>query len=250
MKSFRNIENKIEGEMNIASDLEQKILYHLMLKSMFIRDCGLLHGKIGIALFFYSFSKRANNEVFSDFADDLLDSIWETTYNNSPVSFASGLTGIAWGIEYLLQNNFVSGIGNNICEEIDKKIMSLDVRRLNSEFIENELNGLLYYILIRIKGSILQQTEIPFDETYQLDLIKVLHSLKKSKNKDCVFHHLSNSLFDYLCNKKPLSYIPNLLYFIDREYTLKKEEDILHSSFGLKNGMAGYLYKRLIIQLG
>jgi hypothetical protein len=36
-----------------------------------------------------------------------------------PVSFASGLIGIAWGIEYLLLNDFAAGNSNEICEELD-----------------------------------------------------------------------------------------------------------------------------------
>lgn len=34
-------------------NLEQKIVHRLILQSPFVSDIGLLHGKIGIVLFFY-----------------------------------------------------------------------------------------------------------------------------------------------------------------------------------------------------
>ena len=96
-----------------------QVVYHLMLQSPFTKEIGLFHGKMGITLFFYNYYRYTNNIVYSDYAGDLLDDIWENLHNRFPDTFESGLTGIAWGIEYLIQNNFVSGNGNEICEEID-----------------------------------------------------------------------------------------------------------------------------------
>jgi hypothetical protein len=225
---------------------EEKIVHHLILKSMFIKDCGLLYGKMGIVLFFYHYAKYKNNIVYADFAEDLLDDIWETTYNNLPVSFASGLTGIAWGIEYLIQNNFVRGNSNEICEDIDNKIISLDIRRLNSEFIKKELEGLLHYILIRIKGCIRQQVELPFDEIYCSDMLQTFQSLQKTGKVNRVGRCLINQLSCFMNKKQMLNYTPNLLFFVEKIKIPKREKDILTVPFGLKDGLAGYLYKQLI----
>lgn len=102
---------------------------------------------MGIALFFYHYSRHTGNAVYSGYADDLLDEIWDNLYNRLPDTFESGLSGIAWGIEYLILNNFVSGNGNEICEDIDAHIMRMDSRRMTSGFIEKELEGFLHYVL-------------------------------------------------------------------------------------------------------
>jgi lantibiotic modifying enzyme len=227
--------------------LEQKIVHHLMLKSLSIRDCGLFYGKMGIALFFYHYSKYTNNIVYSDFADDLLDEVWETAYNDLPVSFVSGIIGIAWSIEYLLQNSFVAGNSNEICEELDNRVMSLDVRRLNSEFIEKELEGLLHYILTRIKGCIRQQIELPFDEIYRMDMLQTFHSLQKVNKINRVSCCLINQLSDFMNNQQALNYNPDILSFIKKMKMLKKDKDILSAPLGLINGLAGQLYKQITV---
>jgi len=138
----------------------ESIIHHLMMQSSFLKDIGLFYGKMGIALFFYHYSKCIDNVVYSDYAGDLLDDILENLHNRLPDTFESGLTGIAWGIEYLIQNNFVSGNSNEICEEIDARIMQLDPRRMSPKFIEKELEGFLHYILIRTLGTVKQESDI------------------------------------------------------------------------------------------
>jgi lantibiotic modifying enzyme len=144
---------------------ELQLIHHLLLRSSFSKDFGLFHGKMGVILFFYHYAKHINNAVYEDFAGELLDDIWEQLHKKVPNNFASGLSGIAWGIEYLIQNDFVAGNSNEICEEIDCKIMSSDIRRINSEFIETELDGFLHYVLIRTSGSVKQTKKLPFNYT-------------------------------------------------------------------------------------
>ena len=131
-------------------NIVHRIINRLLFQSHFTKDLGLHQGKMGIALFFYHYAKHTGNAVYSDFAGDLIDNIWENLHNRLPDTFESGLTGIAWGIEYMIQNGFVKGDNNKICRHIDKRIMSLDPRRMTAEFIEKELEGFLHYVLIRI----------------------------------------------------------------------------------------------------
>ncbi|MDL2223747.1 hypothetical protein LJB92_00350 [Bacteroidales bacterium OttesenSCG-928-M06] len=221
---------------------EQKFIHHLLLQSSFIKDIGLLHGQMGIALFFYHYAKYTDNTIYSDYADELLDNIWENLHNRLPDTFESGLTGIAWGVEYLIQNNFVAGSSNEICEEIDSRIMQLNLHRITSEFIEKGLEGFLHYILIRTRGTIQQHSEPPFDERYRNDLFHLFSFLLQQKkiNETCRLF-----IQDYLAcvsGNNPLIYTPDLSLFID---DCKIEEDILHSPLGLKDGISGLLYKQI-----
>jgi hypothetical protein len=216
----------------------------LLLRSLFVKDIGLFHGKMGIALFFYHYSKHTGNVVYSDYAGDLLDDIWENLHNRLPDTFESGLTGIAWGIEYLIQNNFVVGSGNEICEEIDARIMLLDPRRMTSKFIEKELEGFLHYVLIRTQGTTRQQSEPPFDKMYCNDLFHVFSFLLQQKKTNETCRTLIQQYLTYISGTNPLNYIPDLSLFIGECKT--DEKKLFSSSLGLKNGLAGMLYKQMI----
>jgi len=225
--------------------IEQQIIHHLLLQSHFLKDIGLFHGKMGIALFFYHYSKHTGNDVYSDYAGDLLDDIWDNIHNRLPDTFESGLTGIAWGIEYLIQNDFVSGNGNEICEEIDNRIMQIDPRRMTPEFIEKELEGFLYYVLIRTSGTVKQQSGLPFDEMYRNDLFQVFSFLLKQEKTSGTCLELINQYLDFATGKHLLDYKPDLLHFIDKNENEIKEKNILSAPLGLNNGLAGQLYKQI-----
>jgi len=225
-------------------DFIQTIIHNLMLKSFFLNDIGLLHGKIGIALFFYNYSKFTDNTVYSDYADDLLDDIWNSLHNRLPDTFESGLTGIAWGIEYLIQNNFVLGNSNEICEEIDNRIMQLDPFRMFPKFAEKELEGFLHYVLIRILGTIRQQSEPPFDKLYRNNLFQVFSFLQQQDKINETCRTLINQYFNFINYKQPFDYKPDLLQLIDENKIIEKY--YLSAPLGLKNGIAGQLYKKII----
>jgi hypothetical protein len=46
-----------------------------MLNALFLSDIGLLKGQMGIVLSLSEYSKYADNDVFSDFASNLLDNV-------------------------------------------------------------------------------------------------------------------------------------------------------------------------------
>lgn len=81
----------------------ERITHHLMLNAYFNPDLGLFHGQMGTVLAMSEYSKYMNNEVYFDVASCLLDNIAGKMHKNLLFSFASGLSGIGWGIEYLIQ---------------------------------------------------------------------------------------------------------------------------------------------------
>ena len=223
---------------------EQKAIHHLMLQSPFSKDTGLLHGKMGIALFFYHYAIHAGNTVYADYADDLVDNIWENLHNRLPDTFQSGLTGVAWGIEYMIGNNFVSGNGNEICKEIDARIMQLDPRRMSSEFIEKELEGFLHYVSIRTLGTVRQQSKPPFDEMYRNDLLQIFSFLQHQEKTNETCRKLIREYLAYCSGENSFNYTPNLLQFINE--CKMEEKKLLSSPLGLRNGLAGMLYRQMI----
>ena len=202
---------------------EQKMVHHLILKSPLIEDLGLFHGKMGIALFFFEYGRSTGCDVYTDIAEELLDDIWTLIHTELSFRFDSGLSGIGWGIEYLLQNRFISGDGNEVCEEMDRVIMQTDLCRLDDLRLDTGLEGIFYYVSARMQGAASQKNPLPFDCRYREDL-----------------HHV-NSFFDMddldtFYNRYPVSVSPFL------SSALLTEETYLSVPLGLKDGLAGFLF--------
>ena len=214
-----------------------------MLRSPFSGDFGLLYGKMGISLFFYEYGRYKEEAVYGDFAGELLDDIWEKIHKRVPIAFDSGLTGISWGIEYLIQNGFVEGNSNEICPEIDRYIMNYDIRRMiHKKFIENELDDFLHYLLARISGSVRQNKTLPFDPLYRNDLYHIFSSLIEKEISLSIKDRMQ-ILLQYLTGNGAPDYTPDVSLFIkEKEIDEKK---IYRYPLGLKDGLAGKLFNTL-----
>ena len=77
--------------------LEQKIVHHLLLQSPFVREMGLLYGKMGISIFFFEYGKYLNNNVYTDYGNEILDEVLKNLNLRMPNNFSIGLAGIGWG---------------------------------------------------------------------------------------------------------------------------------------------------------
>jgi hypothetical protein len=94
----------------------------LLLNASFTDNIRFLNGKMGIALFYYQYSRYASNKIFEDYAGELIDEIYEEINSNTPVDFANGLTGIGLGIKYLRRNGFVAVEINEAQADIDNAV--------------------------------------------------------------------------------------------------------------------------------
>ena len=97
----------------------KRIANVLLINASFIDNLGLLNGKMGIAIFFYHYGQYTGTNIFSDYAGELIDEIYDEINTSSPVNFENGLTGIGWGIEYLVKNKFVQAETDEALSEID-----------------------------------------------------------------------------------------------------------------------------------
>lgn len=135
--------------MIIVNPLLPRIVRHLMWNASFINNIGLLNGKMGITLFFYHYAQYTKNKIYKRFAGDLLDEIYAEIHMDTTKNFQDGLCGIAWGIEYLIRNNFVKAESDIVLEDIDAKIMEWDVRYIRDEKLETGLKGVAQYAISR-----------------------------------------------------------------------------------------------------
>lgn len=176
----------------IRFDENERIAHVLMLKSFFLSDIGIFGGQTGVALAMSKFYEHKKNEIFSDFVFDLLELVISKTSKGLPFSFSNVLSGIGWGIEYLIQHKLVEGESVEICEEIDHKIMETDPRRIADYSLETGLEGLLHYVVYHLQGAMKQKSRLPFDNTYLSDIYSVCKTVK-SKNMSETLKQLSDN---------------------------------------------------------
>lgn len=220
----------------------KRIQHLLMLNSQFVPDIGLLEGKMGIVLAFAHLYRHTCNEIYYECMSELLDDVLEHVYKGLDVEFTSGFTGIGWGLEYLLQSGFVEGDGIEVCEEIDKKIMTFDVRRMADTSLESGLEGLLHYVLIHIRGS---KEQLPFDELYFSDLHAKVKTLVDAGQREDSFLRLGSMYMHWYETHSMPDYPLDVLQFVGSPVV--EQEQIGVSPLGLKDGLAGLLLKQLLI---
>lgn len=134
-------------------DRLQRIANVLILNTSCLNNLGLLNGKLGISIFFYHYARYTKNEVYETFAGELIDEIYDEIHQKFPVDFVNGLTGIGWGVEYLVKNGFIDADTDDVLEEIDRAVF---VNRLQRPILLNncdEMFGYGLYYLVRLSGK-------------------------------------------------------------------------------------------------
>lgn len=206
-----------------------------MLKADGLDGIGLFSGKMGIALAFAEYGKRNNDVICVRTSEELLDQVLENVHKGLSFDFGKGLSGIGWGIEYLLQNGFVEGDGVEVCEEIDNFIMRTDPRRINDHSLETGLEGLLHYILAHIKGA---KQRLPFDNVYLKDLSTALQVLEIEPTNQRL-KSLVDIYMNFYNNKSLINYDMNIEQFIIIEDF--DSNTLTQYPLGLSKGLASQL---------
>jgi hypothetical protein len=225
-----------------------RIVHTLMLQSFFITDIGLFEGQMGIVLALSEYSRKKEKDVFFDFSFDLLENIITKVNKGLTFSFNNGLTGIGWGIEYLIQNKFVEGSGVEICDEIDKKIMEVDPRRIFDLSLNTGFEGLLHYVIYHLQGALNTNTEfgLPFDDRYLSDLYEIC-KLLKTRIQDSSINLLLDVYINFYNTGSIKGYNTSVIDFV----TVKSTDifnDITSYPLGLKDGLAGKLLKIICVK--
>lgn len=101
----------------------QKIANILMLNVHNIDSHSILEGKMGIILFFYNYARYSENDIYTEIADELLDSVFESINKLTDISFDQGAIGAAWGVRYLIKNKFVEGDPKDILSDVEDLLL-------------------------------------------------------------------------------------------------------------------------------
>ncbi|MCD4794091.1 MAG: lanthionine synthetase C family protein [Bacteroidales bacterium] len=119
----------------------------ILLKHNSKESISLLGGGSGVSLFFFIYSKLYANEESNDFANSLLAEVFEndTVYP----TFAGGLSGIGWLIEFLEQNNLIECDTDETIGELDEylnKTMLSFLNEGNYDYLHGAGGIALYFL--------------------------------------------------------------------------------------------------------
>lgn len=216
---------------------EQKLLHHLILHSHDVPGAlGLFDGMTGIMLVLAHYARVRKMPVVESVSDYLMEHITKNLNKTGNVDFANGMAGIGWGIEYLIQNGYMSGCGTDLTGEMDERIMSVDIRRMSDANLEKGIRGLFHYVIAHMQGAILCG-KAAFDRHYLTDWIETLQRKQANDPKQQEWRKMREQLESTLHGQQ--TYRFELSQFI-----LPKQYAPMHH-LGLRNGLAGYMELQL-----
>jgi len=129
----------------------QQIADMLMLNGLITDRTGLVHGKTGIAIFFFHYARYTGNELFEDYAMDLFGEIRSQIHKNSQVDYEEGIAGIGIGIDYLVQNKFLMPEGDIFKDFDDRMYRAVMFDTWQDFSLYEGLTGYGKYWLMRLR---------------------------------------------------------------------------------------------------
>ena len=222
----------IEGNVN---HILNHIASYLILNASYMPELGLYHGKMGVCLFFVHYSRYIGNKEYDDFAGHLLDEVFEDFTREISIDFENGLAGIGWGIDYLVQQDFMQGDTNLVLEDLNQCILEREPLRMKDHSFRNGLSGIAYYVDYHTKYT--PYSCFVKDETYMPNLEV---ALKRARLLGDTEYEKINS-FSYLTS------FPFLYPLIENIPAITLDTDLSSLPLGIEEGIAGYGLKLLKI---
>lgn len=217
------------------SELLQNIAHHLILNCCTVTDIGLLDGKLGIVLFLFHYSRYSKNDVYSLFAEQILDDVLSSINGRTSTNFCDGLSGIGWAIEYLYKNNFLEGDINDSLEVIDKKMIEeIGASKMKDPSLETGFGGILHYILARLYTIKNEDKCNPFSS----DILHLLYDWTKCILNDRGGGDCVDVFFKYIVFYESLSVISKPSVYDIAYLALPTDFQIEKFTYGL-SGNAG-----------
>lgn len=118
------------------SDTLDILVQQIAKTSTLISQNGLMAGKMGIAILLYQYGRYRCNPEIEDYADRLLELVFQEIGHSVEKGIDNGLYGIIWGINYLIKQGFLQA-DEDIFDEIDAVIF----REGNNAYILNNLGA-------------------------------------------------------------------------------------------------------------
>ena len=218
----------------VYNDSQKELMTTLILHSNDNPNAiGLLTGQTGIVLTIANYARQYDSPMLEDVADFLMSNVTDKISKFTECGFSTGLCGIGWGLEYLIQRGIMDGNTNELLGEIDNRIMQLNLRYIDDVSLKTGILGIWHYVWARIQGNMLNGNTLPFTDSYLVELRELMEECPMNFPEGAE-HRLINALNGVLVKDEL-----RVSEFI-REITLPT------TKLGLSGGIAGYIMQNYI----
>lgn len=171
---------------------------------------GLAHGKMGICIFLFEYSKTISSNKSTNKAELLLDDITNNLSKIHEIDIEHGLSGIAIGLTYLTNNQFISGNSNKIFQEFNN-ILYQKLNQQKQGFSIDILIQVLYYFQTYLQNGDMNR-ENRF--LYSNLCVSLLNNIHEIINIEYFLEPYTPSLMGYK--------LPFLLYTLSKSLTIQE----------------------------
>jgi len=132
----------------------EQIVQKIILNGTLTECPGLFYGKTGMAVFFFHYARQTSNNLFRNYAFDLIEEIQEQITSTTPIRYDRGLAGIGVGFEYFLQNGFIEAEDSDFFEDFDERLYRAALYEPYPDLsLEGGLTGLGRYFIFRMRSN-------------------------------------------------------------------------------------------------
>ena len=191
-------------------------------------EIGLLKGQMGIVIADTRYARTHNIPLLEEAADKIFENIRYKALSLNNINFESGLSGIFWGIEYLVQKKILPGNTQDICLESDDRISRYDITAMTDFSLQTGLLGLWHYVWSRIQGNLSVGMTIPFPDSYIRNWLCILvenPSFFPERSFERLYSASKGILEPVALDASPFINLPKEI-----------------NNLSLQNGASGYLY--------
>ena len=200
-------------------EMLQGIANLLLLDSQVTPDLGLINGKMGTVVFFYKYARYSNKDFYEQYAGKLIDDILSEMLDLKKLNFSGGLTGIGWGIEYLVQNEFVEADTDELLAIHDKEIYQSVLKMPLSFLEEKDLYGNGLYYLSRFCNRKNKNDGISdHNKKLLLHLLNDIENLFKSDKVELATRQLHSIIYFLLGLQKAKLNVSDTIIFLLSNY--------------------------------
>ena len=196
---YTNKEKVLENSNDVLQNIAVRVETEL------IPDIGIWKGRMGVVIFLFHYARFSENDLYKELAEKLLTDTLNDIRKDTHYEFATGLSGIGWGIEYLSQHGFIEGNTNEILSDFDKRIMEVDPARIVDLNKDYGFGGIVLYLLARLYSIEKEEKENPFDKDYLSSVYKRICLIIEQKDVTCDSIGILLEFLDYYKEEKTIA---------------------------------------------